>query len=151
MIPTGELGWVSGTPERLIGSTKLVAQHNWVDRAVMSPRELEMGLRALDFPEEEMHHALAVSADAGRKVGEFASELAALRERDLGWSYFETPDDVKKLLREQSSVYERVRQWFKRWQIRIHEVEERTVRVPLFLLAAPKPDGCAASFEQGAM
>src|SRR6266567_3215602 len=143
--------WLSGKPERLIGATRLIAVTDWTQRAVSSPNEFERDLHDLGFPEAEVQEALALQAEVAERHRQVIAELAELEERDRGRSYIQTPEDVRNLRRQRASLYSRLKDWLGGRELRVRDVTESPVRVPLFLLSAPVPEGCVTMFQQSVM
>jgi hypothetical protein len=143
--------WLSGKPERLVGATQLIGATDWTQRAVYSPNEFKRGLHDLGFPEAEVQGALALQAEVAERDRQVGAKLAELEERDRWTSHLTTPADVLKLLRERESLYSRLKDWLGGRELRIQDVAESPVRVPLFLLSAPAPEGCVTMFQQSVM
>jgi hypothetical protein len=143
--------WLSGKSEPLVGATRLIEATDWTQRAVHSPNEFERGLYDLGFPEAEVQEALALQAEVAERDRQVSAELRKLAKRDQGRLYLSTPEDVLKLWRERESLYSRLKDWLSGRELRVQDVAESPVHVPLFLLSAPAPEGCVTTFQQSVM
>jgi hypothetical protein len=66
-------------------------------------------------------------------------------------SYFDTPREVRQLVSRRQSLLRRFQDLLAGRGFRVDDVSRSEVRFPLFLLAAPTPEGCSATFSSTTM
>jgi len=98
-----------------------------------------------------VEEAVTLQSEVAERHRQIVAELADLKERDQWVPYLGTPEDVRSLLRERASLYSQLKDWLGGRELRVRDVTESRVRVPLFLLSAPTPAGCQTMFQQSVM
>jgi hypothetical protein len=138
--------WVRGAEQPLDGQTRIEVR-SWDQLAFDRRGVFRESLRDLGLSEADVRDALKLRDTALRHANKAVSDFWA----DHPHSYFTIPPEVE---REVNDVYgsardsglRRLRDWFSGRSIRVDEVEQLQIRLPLFVLAAASVPGCSARF-----
>jgi hypothetical protein len=130
--------WMAGTEEPIEGSTQLgPAQELRVDD--WNVNALLAAWRSIGLPGDEV----AKDSELVEKYHSVIEEAESYYEP--GTSYYDSP--VPFEVRErQSSAWSRLKDWISGRQVKVLEVAETPVRIPLFLLGCTDVKGCTAAF-----
>lgn len=134
--------------ERLAGRASVAWQRSWQTTALHDADAFEADLGALDLSEAEVADLLRARDEAAERA--FAREDEAVDPRSGG--------DVEASPSETDDWFDSRRSLAARFADRVLDrrflVDEKTtyqLRVPLFELAAPEPDGCLVTFSKERM
>jgi hypothetical protein len=145
-VPASEL-W-NGLVEPLIGQVRVESSDSWIDTGLQDAGSLERDLRVLCLDDAEISSALDLRHET-------VATLLRIQERIdeiyRAAAYFDTPPEVRRLLHRRQSLLRRFRDRLTGRGFRVDDVARSEVRLPLFLLAAPTPEGCSATFSSTTM
>jgi hypothetical protein len=141
------IDWMRGTAKPLIGAAAVESSSSWIDAGLRDPNMLQTDLQTLGYNSEEIAGALE---ERSHTVDELESISRRIAIYSVG-QYYDTPREVSDLLRRSASLRQRFANFLDRRSFKVEEVTECEIRLPLFLLAAPEPKGCATSFKTASM
>ncbi len=147
MSDTANLGWVHGRKRRLT-ATSSVQVRSWEDLAERSPAEFASNLGAMGFESKEIEDATGV-----RGAGD-SDRDAALRDylrTHPSYQRHEAHDQVREWRHVSEYIrippLERLRDWIAGRHLTLVDRRSVSLKLPLFVLAAPGTKGAKVGFE----